>query len=516
MNKMNRIRALVLAALMLCAVLCGCQNQTAPTTNAPATTVPSGPADYTVKLVDPMGNPLPNVGVKYMQNGESAGMVITDENGTAVKKLERGDYVLQLTFQDVEHTFVYDQESLKLTASKTETEIVVSYQMGEKAYSLIAPGNLRQAYTLTIAGNSMTVAGVVDTSLDGTYNFTENETGLELDNDKIIVEKNNSGEFTFKCDSLRMPQSIVCEDDSAMTALADGIYRVISNEYVGYYVEEGCTTVKLTETGRNYFVFAPVRAGIYEISVKGQGTVGDYGTVNYVFDNSNVEITNNAYQKTVTSDMIGTNDTGTTEWVIGIDSASANVDTYLCIRWISEPPKTVDWEDYAPTYKPSKYTLPEGALLTDFDLTAETYTLVYNENDKFYHLNTADGPIVLVRLLSANPYSGFPFANILMGSNIGAHHYDENGELVEKILYNNCIQQYVGSITGSGENAKFTGGTCDDTEGVYPLTKDLALILQDFGADKGYWDENNLEYLFGDVIGLNVENAWLFACCYLA
>ena len=63
MKKMNRIQALVLAVLMLCAVLTGCQQEPVQTTAAPATTVPSGPADYTVKLVDPLGNPLSNVGV---------------------------------------------------------------------------------------------------------------------------------------------------------------------------------------------------------------------------------------------------------------------------------------------------------------------------------------------------------------------------------------------------------------------------------------------------------------------
>ena len=516
MMNMKRIWALALAVLMLGALLCGCQETPAGTT-APATTAaPTGPADYTVKIVDPKGNPQSNVGVKFLdKSGESMGMAITNENGTAVKNMERGEYTLQLTFQDVEHSFCCSEESLRLTATKTETEVVVSYQMGEKSYNLLVPSNPKVAYNLTVSGGNVTVAGVLDTSVDGTYAFTEDENGLQLGDAPITIAKNLSGSFTFECAGLNMAQNIVDANDQPMTAVADGTYRVMSNEYVAYYVDEGYTTVKLSETGRNYFVFMPTRAGVYEISIVGQGTVGSYGTVNYVYEVSETEVENNTYRKTVTSDMIGTNGTGTTEWVIGIDSETAGAETYLCITWVSEPPKVVQWEDYAATYKPSKYTLPEGAVLQEFDLAAETYTLVYNETDKFYHLNTADGPVVLVRLLSANPYTGFPFGNILLGTNIGTHHYDENGELVEKIKYNDCIQQYLGNITGSGENAKFTGGMCDDREGVYPLTKDLMVILQDYGTFKGYWEEGSLEYLFGDIVGLNKENAWLFACCYL-
>lgn len=516
MSNMKRVWALALFVLMLCALLCGCQGTPADTTAPSTTAAPTGPADYTVKIADPLGNPQGNVGVKFLdKNGESMGMAITDENGVAVKNLERGEYTLQLTFQDVEHSFHYSEESIRLTATKTETEVVVSYRMGEQSYDLMAPTYLKVAYQLTISGGNVTVAGVYDTSVDGTYAFTEDETGLQLGDAPITITKNLSGFFTFECAALNTSQSIVDANGELMAAVADGTYQVMSNEYVAYYVDEGCTTVKLSEAGRNYFIFTPIRAGVYEFTVVGQGTIGTYGTVNYVYDNSDVEVVDNTYRKTVTSDMIGTNGTGTTEWVIGIDSETAGADTCLCITWVSEPPKTVQWEDYAATYKPSKYTLPEGAVIQEFDLTAETYTLVYNENDKFYHLNTADGPIVLVRLLSANAYTGFPFGNILLGANIGVHHYDENGELVEKIKYNDCIQQYLGTITGSGENMKFTGGMCDDQEGVYPLTKDLALILQDYGTYKGYWEEGSLEYLFGDVVGLNVENAWLFACCYL-
>ena len=211
--------------------------------------------------------------------------------------------------------------------------------------------------------------------------------------------------------------------------------------------------------------------------------------------------------------MIGTGNTGTTQLVLGIDAESAG-ETYLCINRVGDPPREVEWEEFMPTYTPSKYTLPAGSTLVDMDLTKQ-YTLVFNEEDQFYHLNTADGPVVLVRLLSPNAYTGFAFGNILFGSNIGTYHYDEIRILVQKVLYNNCIQPYLGTITGQGESMKFTGGMCDDVEGVYPLTKDLETIFKAYGEYMGYWDSENLNYLFADVENLNVEMAWLFACCYV-
>ena len=44
---------------------------------------------------------------------------------------------------------------------------------------------------------------------------------------------------------------------------------------------------------------------------------------------------------------------------------------------------------------------------------------------------------------------------------------------------------------------------------------DLEAVMKNYGAYMGYWDSENLNYLFADVINLNVESAWLFACCYL-
>lgn len=424
MKKMTKIAALLLVAVLVCSLLPACGQDANPTTAAPTL---SATAKYTVTVVDLLGNPMSNVGVKFFQNGDQVGMSMTGDTGVASKELDRGQYTVVLSFTDVEHVYYYDEAAAVLTETTTDLEIAVAYKMGDSTKELYVEEEIFHAYE----------------------------------------------------------------------------------------VDEGCTYVNLANTGRNYFLFTPERAGVYAFSLMGmEAQIGYYGTPFFIYAETAAEVVDGVFTITIEQSMIGVNGTGTTQLVIGVDSDKADVNGYLCINWLEEPPKALEWESYPSSYKPSKYTLPEGLTIHEFDLAAETYELVYNEQDQYYHLNSADGPIVLVRLLSENPYSGFAFGNILLGSNVGAHHYDENGELINKILYNDCLQQYLGEITGTGEDKKFTGGMCDDTYGVYPLTKDLETILKDYGTYKGTWDSTSPEFMLGGVIGLNPENGWLMYCCY--
>ena len=88
---MKRIRALLLAAVMLCSLVlfsaCGSKASGNPT--------------YKVSIVDAMGAPCTSgVVVKFMQNGAQAGMQTVNENGVAEKVLPKGDYTVELQFTD--------------------------------------------------------------------------------------------------------------------------------------------------------------------------------------------------------------------------------------------------------------------------------------------------------------------------------------------------------------------------------------------------------------------------------
>lgn len=283
------------------------------------------------------------------------------------------------------------------------------------------------------------------------------------------------------------------------------------NEYTAYPVETGSTYVKLTKEQRNYFLFTPQQAGTYAFSLaEPEAQIGYYGAPHFVQTQSAAEVVDNTFTQSIKASMIGTGNTGTTVLVIGIDAGSLEGAT-LTIQRIGEPQYDITdepWTIYQKTVELAPYTLPAGAQMVEFDLTAATdaYKLVLNEQDGFYHLDSADGPLVLMRLGEDNQYLDC-FQTILEHSGVVKYFFDENNEFEKKESYSECLLEYFGYM--------------DEDTGVYPLTEDLKYIVQQRGEYSGWWDENNSMYLFVDeggnkISGINLELAWLFMCCYIA
>lgn len=287
-----------------------------------------------------------------------------------------------------------------------------------------------------------------------------------------------------------------------------GSLYVGDGAYDSYAVGTGCTYVELTTGERNYFLFTPREAGTYEFSAADGANVvlGYYGAPHFVQSMNAAEVVDGKFTISVSASMIGTGDTGTTVLVIGVDSDSAT-ECVLGIQRIGEPEWNVSdepWTIYETTADLSKYILPAGTTLKEFDLTASSYNLVYNEKDGYYHLDSADGPLVYVNLLEDSKYLA-SFKNILERSGINKYFYDADGKFEKKVSYSECLLEYIGYV--------------DETTGVYPLTEDLKHIIQQRGEYVGWWDVNSQQYLFVDangnpIPGINSEIAWLFMCCY--
>ena len=65
-----------------------------------------GSPAYRVVVKDALGNPYTNgVVVKFMKDGQSAGMQVVDANGVAEKELEPGDYTVELSFTADDATY---------------------------------------------------------------------------------------------------------------------------------------------------------------------------------------------------------------------------------------------------------------------------------------------------------------------------------------------------------------------------------------------------------------------------
>ena len=295
---------------------------------------------------------------------------------------------------------------------------------------------------------------------------------------------------------------------NALTSEPERLF-VAGNETGAYGVEAGCTWVSLTAGERNYFLFTPTMAGTYEFSVSdASAAVGYYGAPHFVQETSAADLVDGKFSLSIRADMIGQDGTGTTVIVVGVDPGT-DAETMLMIQRTGEPAWSVadePWTILEPTVELSKYTLPEGSSLAEFDLTAEGYELVLNEDDGFYHLNTADGPLVLVRLGEKSAYLD-SYKTILEHTGVSKYFFDENDEFIKKENYTDCLLKYIEYM--------------DENKGLYPLTEDLKYIIQHSGDHNGWYDASGSSYLFVDqnrvqIPGINPEISWLFMCCYIA
>jgi hypothetical protein len=229
-----------------------------------------------------------------------------------------------------------------------------------------------------------------------------------------------------------------------------------------------------------------------------------------VQEQSAAEVVDNKFTVSIRPDMIGTVNTGTTVLVIGVDAGEG--DAVLGIQRIGDHEWSVadePWVVYQATTTPTAYTLPAGASLGEFDLTAATdaYNLVLDSNG-FYHLDSAEGPLVLVRLgKNAEVKYLDPYQTILEYTGINCYFYKdaEKKEFERKENYVECVNAYIACV--------------DEASGLYPLTEDLKYVIQNNGNHQGWWDMSG-NYIFRDEMGNNIVDinpdiAWLFMCCYI-
>jgi len=391
------------------------------------------------------------------------------------------------------------------------------------AMFLVACGGGETEYKVTVKdalGNTYGKDTIVE-FYDG-----DTKAGMQIcDENGVATKTLAKGTYTIKVTSTEKGVSYYYEE-TQVTGSKTAVDVIISNmlgeepevlfvsgeETDAYYVNAGCTNVELAEGERNYFLFVPTEAGMYEFSVvcDSKTDIGYYGAPHFVQENSAAEVKDGKFTMNITESMIGKEGTGTTIAVIGVDSEK-KANAVLCIDRTGDPEKTLaeeEWTIYKKTVELSKFTLPAGKSLVDFDVTsAAKYNVVLNKNDGFYHLNNENGPLVVVYLAEDPTVPYLPcFKNILDRSGVSKYVFDADGNFVEKVSYSECLLEYI----------EFA----DDATGVYPLTEDLKTIIQERGEYVGWWDSTSPSFIFKDtagmpIPGLNVDNAWLFMCAYV-
>ena len=286
------------------------------------------------------------------------------------------------------------------------------------------------------------------------------------------------------------------------------------NEYDAYAINTGCTYVELSTKGRSYFLFTPTQGGHYVFSVaEGKDVeIGYYGAPHFIQDFSVAEVKDGSFFLDVKDGMIGQGDGGTATYVIGIDSKKAE-SCVIAIERTGDATKTIEdepWTTFKGTHTPKAYTLPEGVQIKEFDLTAKTdaYKFVLDKETGYYHLNSKDGPVVLVRLAEDCDYIAC-YATILDKQNVVKYFYDGEEKTYENFVkretYADCLFDYI--------------DCADEATGTYPLTEDLMYIIQQNGDHMGWWDPDGSNYRFRNMdetkdLTINTEIAWLLMCCY--
>lgn len=391
-------------------------------------------------------------------------------------------------------------------------------------FALIGCSSGEECYTVYVKdafGNPCT-NGIIVKFMDG-----DKQVAMQSVNDKGIATKTlESGTYgiavTTTDDGVKFHYDTEIEVSSGKTEVDvilayevnKDLFETISvgaDEFDAYYVNSGCTYVDLKKNSKNYFLFSPTVAGNYEFSIpEGKNVkIGYYGSPHFVQEENTADVKDNKFTINVKTNMIGTSDTGTSIFVIGLDSTKDASNCVLGINRLSDPIKTIEdepWTTYKTTSELKEYKLPSNFQIKEFDLTASTntYKMVYNENDGFYHLNDKSGPIVLVRLAKDCKYIDC-FKTILDKTSVVKYFFDDKENFIKKENYSDCLLEYIEFV--------------DDKNGVYPLTKDLKYIIENHGEYVGWWDSESITYRFKDEAGNNLTNinneiAWLLMCCY--
>ena len=400
---------------------------------------PDAPVTYTLNVVDYSNAPADVVAVVEFYQGDKvvATKRLSDE-GKASFEAMPGNYVAEISFPSVE--YAYDKAEATFTATKTETTVKI-YDVPGSAHEVYVPCN--EHVDVDVEDGRCDWCGLVitDTMLEGR---------------------------------------------AAYDAKA---------------VSVGATYVTIDRAEMSYFLFTPEVSGIYRFSCKTTGVeLGYYGAVHFIQPYDLSDKVDGAFDITVPDSGINTGSGGTSQFVLGVNSDTLK-NAVIVIERVGDYVPEMGYTDIHPAQPLNKVDNLLNNSLVDVDITDPGLTVVYSEADGYYHLGTADGPVIYVKISAAGnthvPGLILPsFVTICETDRMVCYVYDDNGTLVRKESYNSLIEAYAAAC---------------GSKGVIPMDKTIASAIKNTGDHRDWWSG----MIFGDdaesVVG---ENAWLFACCY--
>ena len=209
-----------------------------------------------------------------------------------------------------------------------------------------------------------------------------------------------------------------------------------------------------------------------------EGKIGAWGTTFFPNDST--------AEKTQTLETEVTE--GATILVGVCDATSANITiTVTAEEVVKQEVKEII---YTNTVTPQKFTFTgEEDLLLYPDLEDGVEDKAVLGTDGYYHLNTADGPVLFADLDDIQ----LSIADAADYGQLRDYFFDEAGTPIERVDYSQAVLAYY--------------ECADEATGLYPLTADLIEVYQKVGAEKEWYAEDSF-------LGYTEADAWMFACYY--
>ncbi len=462
-------------------------------------------ATYTLTIKDYFGNVPTGSFVLDITKNDGTTMKIRIKDGAASTVLPRAEHTFSV---DTEGSYVYDESEAYWSADRRNVTLTLYSPVGNKHTLQVA---CTEHFDSTDDNDcKCDMCGI---TLSGSHKNENSDVDCICDVCKEIYSVfHNDADGDCVCNFCLNVYHTDKDNDYACdfcsTALVS-IEPLVEGRRPAdaYAVFTGATQLSASGSGISYYIFTPTVSGVYKFYVISESgaTLGYYGAPHFVQKENTATIVNGAFSFNI-SDGAVNNDgiSGTSQYVLGIKSKTEE-NVILVIERLSDPAVELPFTDIHADRGSVKYEDALNDALVDIDIR-NAVTVVYNENDGFYHYGSIDGPIVVVKIKASGnsnlPDFSFPsFLTITETDRLCCYFYNDEGQVIRKENYNTLIEDYA-SLAGS--------------RGIVPLNKTLADALKNMGEHKGWWKKsgNGANYIFGDA-NVNAESAWLFACAYL-
>lgn len=467
--------------------------------------------DYKITVTD--ANGVPMAGVQILLGGET--YVTNDVGVLELKSIPKDSYRAYVTAPDG-----YSADSAGYPFEEDSTELTVILEEGSSEDS---PGENKVEYVITVvdyggnAQSGITVQilkdGVPVTTPLTTDSAGKAQVSLEPGNYTVALTK-----VHYDSDKAILPEGTTSLTIKVASGVQEDKYEMIYDLYLSYYIDVGATYVDLETDIDNYFIFTTKEQGQYKFTTSNPSAKLSYwgNSTSFLFDSTksleNYDPDANTFTLNVKQKNIPDTDRGYTA-IIGIKGAPNCIIEVTRIGDAILDETDIESEIYQAKTTPTqqKITAAVGKKLEYVDLTGDCQIVM--GSDGYYHLNSADGPLLYMNLGTAKvtpPY--ISMYSMLGASGVGGTKFsktfrDASGCVTKKEDYTECMLSYV--------------NCADQTYGVYPLNEDLVYMMRNGGEHQGWWNPDNANFLFEDEdgnlkpAGINLDIAWMFAVCYV-